>query len=181
VSHISRQPSATTIIETAARLLAARPDASIAEIAAAASVSRATVYRHFPARDLLLRAVADSASDEAKQRLAEANLENVPVADGIARTARALVAVGRRYPAALHDPTVIGTRNPAIREPLAALVRRGQADGPLRSDVPLECLLESLLALVGACLRSGRHLGQGAEDVSATIVRLILDGARGTT
>ena len=150
------------------------------EIAAAAGVSRATVYRHFPARAVLLRAVADSASDEAEQRLADANLEHVPVADGIARTARALVAVGRRYPAALQDPAVIGTRNRAISEPLAALVRRGQADGQFRPDVPQECILESLLALVGACLRSGSHLGQGAEDVSTTIVRLFLDGARNT-
>ena len=65
-----------------------------------------------------------------------------------------------------------------IREPLAQVLRRGQAEGPLRSDVPLECLLESLLALVGACLRSGSHLGEGAEDVSGTIVRLFVDGTR---
>jgi TetR/AcrR family transcriptional regulator, mexCD-oprJ operon repressor len=165
-----------TIIESAARLLAARHDASIAEIAAAAGVSRATIYHHFPTRGELLRALADSASAEAQQRLADANLDNVPIDDAIARAARALVALGNRYPAAVQDPTMLGT-NRTIHEPLAALLQRGQADGRIRSDVPLHCLLESLLALVAACLRSGSHLGQGTEDISAMIVRLFLEGA----
>jgi TetR/AcrR family transcriptional regulator, mexCD-oprJ operon repressor len=141
-------------------------------------VSRATVHRHFQTRDALLQALADSASADAKQRLADANLENVPVEEGIGRAARALVAVGQRYPSALQDPTILGSQSRAIREPLAALLQRGRADGRIRSDVPLECLLESLLALVGACLRSGDHLGQGTEDISAMIVRLFLEGAR---
>jgi TetR/AcrR family transcriptional regulator, mexCD-oprJ operon repressor len=176
---MSRRITAATIIETAAALLAAGQRASIAEVAAAAGVARATVHRHFPSRDALLRALADSASADARQRLADANLENVPIEEGIGRAARALVAVGDRYPAALQDPTILGTQHPAIREPLTVLLRRGRADGRIRSDVPLDCLLESLLALVGSCLRSGSHLGQGTEDISAMIVRLFLEGASG--
>ena len=166
-----------TIIDAAARLLATRQSAGVAEIAAAAGVSRASIYRHFPTRDTLLRALADSTSAEAERRLADANLQTVPVEEGIARAARALVALGDRYLAAMQDPTSLGTHNRAIREPLTALLRRGQTDGPLRANVPLDCLVESLHALVGACLRSGHRLGQGTEDISAMIVRLFLDGA----
>ena len=177
VSQVARSSTVARIIDTAAGLLAARQNASIADIAVAAGVSRGTIYRHFPTRAALLRALADSASTEAKQRLQDANLDNVPIDDGIARTARALVAVANRYPATLQDPTVLGTQNPAIRDPLTTLLQRGQADGRIRSDVPLDCLLESLLALVAACQRSGGHHGQGREDISATIVRLFLQGA----
>jgi TetR/AcrR family transcriptional regulator, mexCD-oprJ operon repressor len=177
VSSAPPPTTVATIIEAAARLLATRRSASIAEIAAAAGVSRGTIYRHFPTRDALLRALADSASADAERRLADAHLEAVPVEDGIARAARALVALGDRYLATMQDPTILGTRDRAIREPLTALLRSGQADGPIRSDVPLDCLLESLLALVGACLRSGHDLGQGSEDISAMIARLFLDGA----
>ncbi len=176
-----RLSTAPTIIETSARLLAADRRASIAEIAAAAGVSRATVHRHFPTRDALLHALADSASADAKQRLADANLENVPVEEGIGRAARALVAVGDRYPAALQDPTILGMQSRTIREPLTALLQRGRADGRIRSDVPLDCLLESLLALVGSCLRSGSHLEQGTEAISAMVIRLFLEGATGAS
>jgi AcrR family transcriptional regulator len=181
VSQVSRSTTVARIIDTAAGLLAARPNASIAEIADAAGVSRGTVYRHFPTRDALLRTLADSASTEAKQRLQDANLESVPIQDGIGRAARALVAVANQYPATLQDPTILGAENPAIREPLTTLLQRGQADGRIRSDVPLDCLLESLLALVAACLRSGSHHGHGTEDVSAMIVRLFLQGATART
>jgi AcrR family transcriptional regulator len=177
VSHAARSTTVVRIIDTAAALLAARQNASVAEIATAAGVSRGTIYRHFPTRAALLRTLADSASTEAKQRLQDANLENVPIEEGIARTARALVAVANRYPATLQDPTILGTQNPVIQEPLTALLQRGQTDGRIRSDVPLDCLLESLLALVAACQRSGSHHGQGSEDTSATIVCLFLHGA----
>jgi AcrR family transcriptional regulator len=177
VSPVARSTTVVTIIDTAASLLAARQNASVAEIAAAAGVSRGTIYRHFPTRHALLRALADSARTEVEQRLQDANLVNVPIEDGIGRAARALVAVGNRYPAALQDTTILGTHNPAIREPLTTLLQRGRADGRIRSDVPLDCLLESLLALVGACLRSGHHHGHGGEDISAMIVRLFLQGA----
>jgi hypothetical protein len=57
------------------------------------------------------------------------------------------------------------------------MLQRGQGDGRIRSDVPLDCLLESLLALVTPASAAGGHHGQGREDISATIVRLFLQGA----
>lgn len=174
---MQRLSTAARIVETAAGLLAARGRATIAEIAAVAGVSRATIYRHFPTRDALLRALADDAIADAEQRLADANLGNTTVEEGIGRAVRALVAVGDPYFAAIHGPATDDTQDHALREPLIALLRRGQADGRIRSDVPLECLLESLLALVDSCRRSGTQLGQGNEDISAMIVGLFLEGA----
>ena len=43
------------IVEVAARLLGEHTSAGMADVGAAAGVSRATVYRHFPTREALVR------------------------------------------------------------------------------------------------------------------------------
>jgi serine phosphatase RsbU (regulator of sigma subunit) len=47
------------ILDAARRLLAQAPAATLADIAAAADVSRSTLYRHFPSRDDLIAVVGD--------------------------------------------------------------------------------------------------------------------------
>src|SRR4051794_5939989 len=55
------------ILEVATDLLAREPRASMAAVAEQADVSRATLYRHFPARADLLHAVGDRARSAAVQ------------------------------------------------------------------------------------------------------------------
>ena len=49
------------VIDAAIEVLAQRPDASTEEIADASGVARTTVYRHFPTRDDLFRAMFERA------------------------------------------------------------------------------------------------------------------------
>jgi AcrR family transcriptional regulator len=85
------------ILAAAAIVLAARQGASMAEIAAAAGIARGTLYRHFPTRESLLRALEGAANEEAGRRLAEENLDGVPVDEALARVVRALVAVSEDF------------------------------------------------------------------------------------
>lgn len=165
------------ILLAAARVLAAREGASMADIAAAAEITRGTLYRHFPRRESLIRALEAAANAEAGRRLAEANLEQVPVEEALARATRALVAVGEDFIVLLRERR---PPEPGFTAPLEALLERGREGGQVRTDVPLATLVEALLVLVGTCVRTGAAAGMGVEDMSSTALRLFLTGARPT-
>src|SRR5919201_2396496 len=83
------------ILEAAAALLADRGEqASMADVAAAAGMARAPVYRYFPNKEALFEALGRVAVEEAGERLQAGRLEEVPVAEAFGRAVRALVAVG---------------------------------------------------------------------------------------
>jgi AcrR family transcriptional regulator len=163
------------ILAAAARVLAAREAAGMAEVAAAAGIARGTLYRYFPSRGSLLRALEAAANEEAGRRLAEANLDQVPVDEALARATRALVAVGEDFIVLLRERR---PPEPGFTAPLVALLERGREGGQIRSDLPLATLVESLLVLVGTCVRTGTAAGMGSEDMSSTALGLFLTGAR---
>ena len=163
------------ILGAAAGVLAARDASGMAEVAAAAGIARGTLYRYFPNRESLLRALEAAANEEAVRRLAEANLDQIPVEEALARATRALVAVGEHFIVLLRERR---PPKPGFTAPLGALIERGRKEAQIRSDVPVACLVESLLVLVGACVRTGRAAGMGSEDISSTALRLFLTGAQ---
>src|SRR5439155_14662896 len=96
--------TAAAILDAAAHVLAERgAGANMAEVAAAAGVSRATLYRYYPSRETLLEALATQALAEAGARIADAGLERAPADEAIERIMRALIAVGDRYAVLLRE------------------------------------------------------------------------------
>src|SRR4051794_40428500 len=174
-----QQRVTSAILDAAARVLTTHGEqASMGDVAAAAGVARATVYRYFPSRQALLEELARAALDDAAERLASARLDEVSCEEAVRRTVRALVDVG--------DPFIVLARarvrpDPAhfesgLAEPLRRLVQRGQAAGEMRADLPSAWLAESLVGLVVSVLSSTPALGR--EDTIAAIAELFLDGVR---
>jgi TetR/AcrR family transcriptional regulator, mexCD-oprJ operon repressor len=165
------------ILEAAAAVLAERGEqASMAEVASAAGMARATVYRYFPNREALLAALGRLAVEEAGERLAAGRLLEVAVPEAFERAVRALVAVG--------DSFVVVSRESAhpdpeferrVAAPLRGLIERAQALGEVRDDLPASWLMESLIGIVVSGLQTRPLLG--AEDTVAGIASLFLDGA----
>lgn len=174
-----QQRVAGAILDGAARVFALQGDqANMNDVAAAAGVARATVYRYFPNREALLDELAQSAVRDVEARLASARIDAVPSEEGIARAVRALLEAGdpfallvRRHPRA--EPERFER---SVMRPLRELFERGQADGDVRADIPSARLTESLLGLIVGVFTSAPSLGR--EDMTAMIAGLFLDGAR---
>jgi AcrR family transcriptional regulator len=169
--------TAAAITHAAAHLVAGHQDATVGAIAQATGVARGTIYRYFPTRQALLTAVLDQALLNAERHLTQANLATVPVAEGLARAVRALVALGDDFLVLVRQRLLTGGDIPAFSA-VVALLDRGRQGGELRSDLPLSCQVEALYALVHACLRASELATAGAEDISATALRLFLEGSR---
>lgn len=174
-----RERVAVGIVEAAAAVLARHERASMAEVSEAAGVARATLYRYYPTREVLLEKLWEVGLDDAAGRLEAAGLDRVSVPEAFTRAVRGLVAVGDYFVV-----LVRGRAGPAgpefesrVAGPLCRLIARGQAAGEIREDVDASWLLESLLALVATVLPSAPALGPD-ETVDA-IASLFLDGARG--
>jgi TetR/AcrR family transcriptional regulator, mexCD-oprJ operon repressor len=167
------------ILAAAAAVLAERGEqASMADVAAAAGMARATVYRYFPNREALFEALGRLAVEDAGERLQAGRLKEVPVPEAFERAVRALVAVGDYFvvvsrESARPDPAEFEQR---VASPLRGLVERAQSLGEVRDDLPASWLMESLIGIVASGLQTRPALG--VEDTVAGITSLFLDGAR---
>jgi TetR/AcrR family transcriptional repressor of mexCD-oprJ operon len=172
--------TASAILDAAAHVLADRTEASMSEVAAAAGVGRATLYRYYPSREALLDALAREALIDLGARLADAGLDRASVPEAIERIVRAVVAVGDRYVVLAREQI---RPDPAdsdrlFRAPLQSVFERGVHESVLRADVPVDVLLELFGGLLGAAVRLVGERRIGLEEIAATTTALFLDGAR---
>jgi AcrR family transcriptional regulator len=173
---------ATGILDTAAGVLAERGEsASMAEIATAAGVGRATLYRYFPTRDALLRGLISAAFADLRERVADAQVDTVPVAEGIARLTRGFMAAGSKYAAlARADKDRIRETDDVDRHvgaPIRDLLRRGVDDGTLRGDLSVDVLFEMFTGLLERSLNLVLRHEIGVEQAAAAVTSVFLDGA----
>jgi TetR/AcrR family transcriptional repressor of mexCD-oprJ operon len=147
------------------------------DVAVAAGVARATLYRYFPSRQALLQEVGRLAVDDAGARLESARINEVALEEGVARAIRALVEVGDYFIVLARERIRPEPEDfeEKIAIPLRELVERGQATGGVRQDVPSSWLTESLLGLVVSLLSSAPSMGK--EDTVAVTTSLFLNGA----
>lgn len=178
-----RDRTATAIIDSAAGVLADRGEAAtMKEIASAAGIGRATLYRYFRNREDLLVAMAAAGVKELVTRIDEAGLDAVPLEEAIARLARALIATGSKYIALSRDSVNHSEDQPdldaQVIEPIRALFRRAVADGTFRDDLPADLLLDLFSGLIRGALEPAATQRRGIEETAAAVTTLFLHGAR---
>ena len=172
---------AAAILDVAADLLARGGEPpSMADIAAAAGVARATLYRYFPTRERLLEDLAAHAFDATITRLDQADLDSVPVPEAIARLVRLIAAAGSKY-AAVIGPMRTSPASPAeqqIGTVIEALLRRGIADGTFRTDLTVGELGFVLGQLLQGAARMAAEDQAGVEKAAALVTSVFLHGTQ---
>ncbi|MGW9194133.1 TetR/AcrR family transcriptional regulator [Micromonospora chersina] len=139
--------SVAAILDAAIRVLGERPQATMEDVAAAAGLSRQTVYAHFPSRDALVAAVFRRMTDEVLAALDAARLDEGPAAAALLRLLDVSWRTVDRYPplpapaaddAELHEP-IFGR--------LTRLIVRGQRAGEFDPDAAPGWLIAATIAL----------------------------------
>ncbi len=162
------------IVSGARTLLGQRPDASMEEIAAAAGVTRQTVYAHFPSRDVLIAAVINAERAEGLAAVDAARFDTVPPIEALRRFLDISWQIVERCPLVL-DPVLARTPGADGGDPhspvtvlLERIFRRGQRSGDFDRVFPAGWLAAATLALGHA---AAEEVGAGTMSVAkATVV-----------
>ncbi|HEV2772295.1 MAG TPA: SpoIIE family protein phosphatase [Thermoleophilaceae bacterium] len=154
--------SRAAIVAAAARELKAGRRISPRELAAAAEVSRSTVYRHFPTEDDLLRGLAEATLEAARAAIRRTQEEERPLFAGLKSLVNRLVEVGDEYPFDAVANMAGDDADDVAPELLSLAERLGRA-ADLAPAPPPEWSRAAAGHLVEACLA----LGSREHDSSA--------------
>ncbi|MEV1129359.1 helix-turn-helix domain-containing protein [Agromyces sp. NPDC049794] len=165
------------LIAAATEEFARNPEASMADIARVAQLTRATVYRHFPNRDALEAAIRSEALARASGALAEGRLDEGTALEVLRRVIQALSAQGMSLRFMLlqgpdSDPEFLAQRAQVL-SPLVDVVRRGQREGLLHEDLAPEWIVTAMASLLVAAVRAAPSPDA---DVAEMVHRTLMSG-----
>lgn len=167
------------ILAAAERTLAQDPGASLATIAHAAGVDRATIYRRFESREDLLRALLDVANARLLAALEVAEADEIS-----AMTLCQLTTTSLELKTAWHFTMRIGPAgtgaNSAPSEDvlnrLSAYFGRARAAGLFSAEFDVAWIRVTYLALLQAVAALRTDSSMSAPEAAQLLVRTLLDG-----
>lgn len=181
------QRSAASIVGAAVQVLNDDPDASMEAIARAASVTRQTVYAHFPSREHLLRTLLDHVTAEAVAEIDAADIDSGPAMDALFRLLEASDRSVGRYPVLLQtlgamrlDQSADAQLHAPVADRLRRVLRRGQEAGEFDRRLSTDWLIAATINLghaAGEAVGDGRLSKREADDALRTsLLRILTPG-----
>lgn len=170
------------VMEVLATAIGARPNATMAELAGAAGMSRATLHRRFPSRELLLAAVAQEAAAAARRALAEARPADGSATQACTRIVAALVPLGGRFAFLLREGAWLDEL-PDVAAAIAELegavadtVARGRHAGEFRIDLPASYQARLVQAAVFTAWEAVAAGELGSAEAPAAAISVLMAG-----
>ncbi|MBJ7470571.1 MAG: TetR/AcrR family transcriptional regulator [Solirubrobacteraceae bacterium] len=171
------------ILDAAAKLLAQNPSASLLDVATAAGLSRATVYRHFSTMDDVSRALLVEVEDLGREVLKDGltaavrgDTRDATVSEQMLTMLEAALPVQTRYAETMAgsdspEDQLLATFGPVLR----ATVVEGQNRGEYAGGLDPEATSQALLTLM---ILAGKHVHRDGAPVSDALepVRTFLRG-----
>ena len=181
-------PNRDDVLGAAQRMLNADPAASMAGIAEAVGISRATMHRHFDSREALLVELGTRSLDRWEQRLDEAGVEALAAEGDPVRLREALEVLVLAYVDdsdafgfALTDHVILPNaaleeRTQVLADREAVLVAAAQEAGVLRRDLPLRWFGHVTFGLLVAAREAVRIGDIARRDAGQLVLSSLLAG-----
>jgi len=149
----SRRAAKRPLLDVVAEVLVAQPGASLAEVAAAAGISRTTLHKQYATRDDLVRAVGLRAI-EIWEHAVDAVADGPPgTREGLRGLLAAMIDSGPQLAFLWRNPSLdedeeLTRRYIAVERRCLAVLDRARSRGAISKTVPDFWLLQTMFALV---------------------------------
>ena len=178
----STQSKTKQALLTAAMIaLSSNPGASLSEIAAQANIGRATLYRYFPSREVLIQELAMAAIAAIDQVTTEVIAQNLPTDEALLEFLKGVVPLGDSFHFLVTEPSVY--QDPAVRaayerqlKDLDTFVIQLKQDGVIAPEVPNTWVIGVMDALIWAAWSAVNNGDLARNDAALLTYRTLLKG-----
>lgn len=165
------------ILDAAVETLTRQPNASLADIAAAANVGRTTVHRYFPERADLIDAISADAIDKVAKATTRARVDEGPAPAALARLCQEYFEFGDVFMLLFTMPELL-TREEWQEETeddrvLLNLVKRGHSEGTIDPELPAEWVQQLLWSVLYTAWEQTREVRMPKHDALTLCLRTL--------
>ncbi len=176
-----KQTTREKIIQSAVTVLATNPLASLDEIAEASGVGRATLYRHFESRPVLMRTLMLDAGEKMDAVGNPIMTSDLPAREKLVRLVNAIIPMGASLKISVFDPfckfdQAYKLKKKEIYDNLRKFCRELKHEGIVAPEIPDAWLVASLDRLVFTAWENIQSGDIAAKDAPELVLRTFLEG-----
>ena len=178
------QKSRMAIIDSAISVLLANPNAGMVEVASAAAVGRATLYRHFESKEKLIAELTMICLEETNQLLQPVDEAGLDGLEAILACIDILVPLGNKYRFLTHlysvidDDAGISAEYQRQLDGLLQLVDGAKRNGEIRDDLASTWIVASFDALIYAAWDSYSKGEATFDELTESVKKTLVGGVK---